>query len=67
MEYSRHKGIFFGYNETSTAYKIFIPTQRKTTVSRYVKFKENLASRSSQESSTLTKDKEKHALKDEKQ
>jgi hypothetical protein len=35
-----------GYNETSKDYKIFIPAQRKIVVSRYVKFEENLASRS---------------------
>jgi hypothetical protein len=35
-------------------------------VSRDVKFEENLASRSTQESSTVTEDKEQQALKDEK-
>jgi hypothetical protein len=34
LEPSRHKGIFVGYNETSKAYKIFIPVQRKTIVSK---------------------------------
>jgi hypothetical protein len=36
-------------------------------VRRYVKFKENLASRRSQESSIVTEDKEQQAPKDEKQ
>jgi hypothetical protein len=58
LEPSGQKGIFVGYNETSKAYRIFIPAQRKTIVSRDVKFKENLASRRSQESSTVTEDKE---------
>jgi hypothetical protein len=55
----RIKGIFVGYNETSKAYRIFIPTHGKTFVSIYFKFKENLASRISQESSTMTEDEEK--------
>jgi hypothetical protein len=52
------KGIFLGYNETSKDYRIFIPTQWKTFVSKYVKFKENLASRRSQDSSVVTEDEE---------
>jgi hypothetical protein len=67
LEPSGQKGIFVGYNETSKAYKIFIPVQRKTIVRRDVKFKENLASRRSQESSTVTEDEEQQAPKDEKQ
>jgi hypothetical protein len=49
LEPSGEKGIFVGYNETSKAYRIFIPAQRKTMVSRDVKFEENLASRKSHE------------------
>jgi hypothetical protein len=32
------KGIFVGYSETSKAYRVYIPSQRKVIVSRYVKF-----------------------------
>jgi NADH:ubiquinone oxidoreductase subunit len=60
------KRIFVGYNETSKAYKIFIPAQWKTIVRKYINFKENLASKKSQDSSAMTKDEEQHALKDEK-
>jgi hypothetical protein len=66
LEPSGQKGIFVGYNETSKAYRIFIPSQRKTFVSKYVKFQDKLASRRSQESSTVTEDEEKQDLKDEK-
>jgi hypothetical protein len=65
LEPSGQKGIFVGYSETSKAYKIFIPVQRKIVVRRDVKFEENLASRSTQESSAVTEDKEQQALKDE--
>jgi hypothetical protein len=54
----RKKGILVGYIETSKAYRIFIPMQRKIVVSRDVKFEKNLTSRSTQESSTMTEDKE---------
>jgi hypothetical protein len=67
LEPSVQKGIFVGYNETSKAYKIFIATQRKTIVSRDVKFEENLAFRRSQESLVVTEDEEQHAPKDEQQ
>jgi hypothetical protein len=49
LEPSREKGIFLGYIETSKAYRIFIPAQRKIVVRRDVKFEENLASRKSHE------------------
>jgi hypothetical protein len=67
LETSGQKGLFMGYNETSKAYRIFIPVQWKTIVSRDVKFEENLASKSTQESSIVTKDKEHQAPKDEQQ
>jgi hypothetical protein len=63
LEPSGQKGIFLGY-ETSKAYRIFIPAQRKTVVRRDVKFEENLTSRRSQESSTVTEDEEQQAPKD---
>jgi hypothetical protein len=47
LEPSGEKGIFVGYNEISKAYRIFIPVQQKTMMSRDVKFEENLASRKS--------------------
>jgi hypothetical protein len=65
LEPSRQKGIFVGYNETSKAYRIFIPVQQKKVVSRDVKFEENLASRKSRETSAVTKDEEQQAPKDE--
>jgi hypothetical protein len=54
-------------NKTSKAYRIFIPMKRKIVVSGDVKFKDKLASRSYQESSTLTEDKEQQDPKDEQQ
>jgi hypothetical protein len=67
LEPSKHKGIFVRYSETSKAYMIFIPVQQNTFVSIDVKFEENLASRNTQESSTVTEDKQQQAMKDEKQ
>jgi hypothetical protein len=67
LEPSRLKGIFVGYSKISKAYRIFIPAQQKTVVKRDVKFKENLASRSTQESSVVTEDEEQQAPKDEQQ
>jgi hypothetical protein len=66
MERSIHKGIFVVYIETSKAYVILIPAQQKTILSRDVKFNENVASRSTQGSSTMIEDIEKQAPKDEK-
>jgi hypothetical protein len=67
LEPSGQKGVFLGYSETSNTYRIFIPLQWKKVVSKYVKFEEKLASRSTQESSVLIKEKEKKSLKDEQQ
>jgi hypothetical protein len=52
------KCIFLVYNETSKAYEILIPAKRKTIVNKYVNFEEKLTSSRSQESSTVTNDKE---------
>jgi hypothetical protein len=52
-----------GYNETSKAYRVYIPKQRKTVVSRDVKFEEDFASRKSHEHIFVTKDEEQEALK----
>jgi hypothetical protein len=56
--------LVVGYNETSKAYRIFILAQRKTIVSRDVKFEENLASRSTKESSAMieVKDEQQSAI-----
>jgi hypothetical protein len=67
LEPSGKKGVIERYNETSKNNMIFIPTQRKTVVSRDVEFKKNLASRRSQESSAVTEDEEYQDLKDEQQ
>jgi hypothetical protein len=65
LDPSGQKGIFLGYSETSKAYRIFIPMQRKTIMRRDVKLEENLTYRSTHESSALTEDKEQRAPKDE--
>jgi hypothetical protein len=65
LEPSGKKGIFVGYSETSKAYRIFIPTQRKIIVSKDVKFDENLASSKSHELPPVAEDEEQEALKGE--
>jgi hypothetical protein len=62
-EEKRTKGMFVGYNETSEAYKIFIPAQQRTVVSRDVKFEEDFASRKSHETLPVTEDEEQEAPK----
>jgi hypothetical protein len=49
LEPSGEKGLFIGYSETSKAYRIWIPAQRKIVVSRDVRFEEGLAYRKSHE------------------
>jgi hypothetical protein len=49
LEPSGRKGMFVGYNETSKAYRIYIPGQRHIEVSRDVRFEEDLAFRRSRE------------------
>jgi hypothetical protein len=41
------KGTFVGYNESSKAYRIYIPCQRQIEVRRYVTFEEEIAFRRS--------------------
>lgn len=53
------KGIFVGYSETSKAYRIYIPTQRKKVVSRDVKFDEDAWSSTSKEPPTKVEEGEK--------
>jgi hypothetical protein len=43
LEPSGKKGIFVGYNESSKAYKIYIPEQHKVEVNRDVTFNEKMA------------------------
>jgi hypothetical protein len=47
LELSCMKGTFVGYNETSKAYRIYIPSQRQIEVSRDVSFEEEVALRRS--------------------
>jgi hypothetical protein len=49
MEPSRKKEIFVGYNESSKAYRIYVPGQRQIEVSRDVTFHEEAASKKSRE------------------
>jgi hypothetical protein len=58
---SSKKGLFVGYSETSKAYRVYIPKQRKTIVSRDVKFEEDFASRKSHEPIPVTEDEEQEA------
>jgi hypothetical protein len=47
---SERKGTFVGYNESSKAYRIYIPGQRQIEVSRDVTFEEEIAFQRSRES-----------------
>eukprot|EP00253_Pinus_taeda_P029250 PITA_29250 len=49
LESTAEKGIFVGYSETSKAFQIYIPAQRKVVVRRDVKFEEDRAFRRSWE------------------
>ena len=40
LEPTVEKGIFVGYNETSKAFRIYLPTQRKVIARREVRFEE---------------------------
>ena len=50
LEPTAEKGIFVGYDETSKAFRIYLPSQRKVVVRRDVKFEEEQAFRKSRES-----------------
>jgi hypothetical protein len=41
LDPSSKKGIFFGYSETSKAYRVYIPSQRQIETSRDVTFDED--------------------------
>jgi hypothetical protein len=43
LDRSGRKGTFVGYNESSKAYRIYIPSQRQIEVSRDVTFAEEIA------------------------
>ena len=47
LEPTAEKGIFVGYSETSKAFRIYIPAQRKIVVRRDVRFEEDRAFRKS--------------------
>ena len=47
LEATGERGIFVGYDETSKAFRIYLPTQRKVVVRREVKFEEEKAFRRS--------------------
>jgi hypothetical protein len=49
LQPSGQRGILVGYNMDLKAYRVFLPDQRKTVVSRDVKFEENMTSRKSQD------------------
>lgn len=49
LDATAEKGILVGYNETSKAYKVYIPALRKTVLTRDVKFEENIALRTARE------------------
>ena len=63
LEPSSKKGLFIGYSETSKAYKIYIPRERKTIVSMDVKFEEDFASRKPHDHILVTKDEEQESPK----
>ena len=50
LEPTAKKGIFVGYDETSKAFCIYLPSQRKVVVRRDVKFEEEWAFRNLRES-----------------
>ena len=49
LEPTAEKGIFVGHDETSKAFRIYLPSQRKVVVRRNVKFEEERAFRKSRD------------------
>jgi len=45
LDAARKKGTFVGYNETSKAYRIYVPSQREVKISHDVTFDEDVAPR----------------------
>jgi hypothetical protein len=64
MEPSGKKGIFVGYNETSKAYRIYVPGQRQIELSQDVTFDEDAAFFRSNESHLDVETEEHEAPKD---
>jgi hypothetical protein len=58
LEPSNRKGLFVGYSETSKAYRVYTPMQRKTIVRKDVNFEEDFASRKSHEPILVIEDEE---------
>ena len=54
LEPSNGEGFFLGYNESSEAYIIYVPKQRKSVVSKDTKFEGNFASKKSHEPIPMT-------------
>ena len=50
LEPTTERGIFVGYDETSKAFRIYLPAMRKVVVRREVRFEEEWAFRKSRES-----------------
>ena len=50
LEATGERGIFVGYDETSKAFRFYLPTQRKVVVRREVRFEEERAFRRSRDS-----------------
>ena len=65
LEPTSERGIFVGYSETSKAYKIYIPTQRKIIVRRDVKFEGDRTFRKSRGDPSPVEDREREAPKAE--
>jgi hypothetical protein len=58
LDSTTEKGIFVGYNETSKAYRVYIPALKKTMVRRDVRFEEEKAFRKSYDVPTTAGDQE---------
>jgi hypothetical protein len=65
LDSTSEKGIFIGYNETSKAYRIYVPTLKKTMVRSDVRFEEERAFRKSYDVPTTAGDQELIAPKEE--
>jgi hypothetical protein len=60
LEASRKKGIFIGYSETSKAYQIYVPSQKKVEIRRDINFDEKFSFKKSIEDSMDSNDEEEH-------
>jgi hypothetical protein len=57
LDPTTEKGILVGYNETSKAYRVYIPSSRKTVERRDIKFEEERAFRKSYQTKIFWKQK----------